>query len=448
MDQLLVVSFSRESTRELRERVRERLVSARDSILGPADPGDEVLTQLHGRRRRRAHRRRRRLEEALSAFDAATVTTTHGFCQEMLLALGTAGDLDPDALLVEDISDLVREVADDLYLRRGDVPTPGRRRSRSPSSASSPRGRQGPHLPAAPRRRPTDGDPVCGRASPQAYRRRSRSASGASTSSTSTTCRCGSPACSPTRSPVGPRSAGCVTAIASCWSTSSRTPTRCSGRSCAGPSTAARRWCSSATPSRPSTASAAPTSSPTSTRSHRRRRSTLPTSYRADAGLLDGLAAVFRGAALGDPRIRVLPVTSVHPGRLVTVADHHRAGTASGAAPRMACRCSRVIATGVARPAIAADLTAEVVAMLSGGATVHPREGGADRPLHPGDIAVLVRTNPEAQVVSSHLQAAGVPVVVTGRTSVFSHRGGRGVAAVARTPSSNRTARRGSAGWR
>src|SRR5437660_6002416 len=46
MDQLLVVSFSRESTRELRERVRERLVSARDGILSPPDPDDEVLVQL------------------------------------------------------------------------------------------------------------------------------------------------------------------------------------------------------------------------------------------------------------------------------------------------------------------------------------------------------------------------------------------------------------------
>ena len=32
MDELLAVSFSRESTRELRERVRERLVSARDGL--------------------------------------------------------------------------------------------------------------------------------------------------------------------------------------------------------------------------------------------------------------------------------------------------------------------------------------------------------------------------------------------------------------------------------
>ena len=79
-----------------------------------------------------------------------------------------------------------------------------------------------------------------------------------------------------------------------------------------------------------------------------------------------------------------------------------------------------MLAVGTARPAVAADLTAEVVAMLSGGATLHPRDDKEpDRPLHPGDIAVLVRTNTEAQVVSAHLQAAGVPVVVTGRTSVF-----------------------------
>ncbi|MDX6230381.1 MAG: exodeoxyribonuclease beta subunit, partial [Frankiales bacterium] len=118
MDQLLVVSFSRESTRELRERVRERLVSARDGILGLIDPTDGVLLQLAAVGPAQLALRRRRLEDALSSFDAATVTTTHGFCQEMLLALGTAGDLDPDATLVEDVADLVREVADDLYLRQ------------------------------------------------------------------------------------------------------------------------------------------------------------------------------------------------------------------------------------------------------------------------------------------------------------------------------------------
>jgi exodeoxyribonuclease V beta subunit len=45
--------------------------------------------------------RRRRLADAITLFDAATVTTTHGFCQQVLLGLGTAGDYDPGAILVE-----------------------------------------------------------------------------------------------------------------------------------------------------------------------------------------------------------------------------------------------------------------------------------------------------------------------------------------------------------
>ena len=54
------------------------------------------------------------------------MTTTHGFCQQVLLALGTAGDHDTGAVLVEDIGDLVAEVADDLYLRKWGVARRGR----------------------------------------------------------------------------------------------------------------------------------------------------------------------------------------------------------------------------------------------------------------------------------------------------------------------------------
>ena len=72
------------------------------------------------------------------------MTTTHGFCQQVLLALGTAGDHDPGAVLVEDIADLVAEVADDLYLRkwggarRGLRPTCRRRTSASWRSGRPP----------------------------------------------------------------------------------------------------------------------------------------------------------------------------------------------------------------------------------------------------------------------------------------------------------------------
>ncbi len=62
--------------------------------------------------------RRKRLAGALADFDAATLTTTHGFCQQMLRGLGVAGDHEPDAVFVESLDDLVVEVTGDLYLRK------------------------------------------------------------------------------------------------------------------------------------------------------------------------------------------------------------------------------------------------------------------------------------------------------------------------------------------
>ena len=61
--------------------------------------------------------RERRLREALTHFDAATIATTHQFCQLVLRGLGVAGDTDQHARLVEDLSDLRDEVVDDLYVR-------------------------------------------------------------------------------------------------------------------------------------------------------------------------------------------------------------------------------------------------------------------------------------------------------------------------------------------
>ena len=61
--------------------------------------------------------RRERLRTALAGFDAATIVTTHQFCQYVLTGLGIAGDGDADVELVESLDDLVVEVVDDLYVR-------------------------------------------------------------------------------------------------------------------------------------------------------------------------------------------------------------------------------------------------------------------------------------------------------------------------------------------
>ncbi len=121
LERLLLVTFTRMATGELRESVRERLVAVERGLArrlagaSPAAGEDPVVALLA---RTDADARRDRLARAIASFDAATIATTHGFCQEMLGGLGIAGDLEPDVMFVEDVSDLVDSVVDDLYVRR------------------------------------------------------------------------------------------------------------------------------------------------------------------------------------------------------------------------------------------------------------------------------------------------------------------------------------------
>ena len=122
LEQILMVTFTRMATGELRERVRERLVSAEQGLeraLAGAPPrGRRGRAAARDRRRPWSRLRRERLAAALADFDSATIATTHGFCQEVLGGLGVLGDIESDTTFVEDISDLRDEVVDDLYLRR------------------------------------------------------------------------------------------------------------------------------------------------------------------------------------------------------------------------------------------------------------------------------------------------------------------------------------------
>ena len=120
---MLLITFTRMATGELRDRVRERLVACEEQLSrmldGVLDPGaDEVVQLLATGTSEEVELRRDRLVRAIANFDAATIATTHGFCQEVLAELGTIGDLEPDTEFVEDVSELVEEVLDDLYVRR------------------------------------------------------------------------------------------------------------------------------------------------------------------------------------------------------------------------------------------------------------------------------------------------------------------------------------------
>src|SRR5215218_7181040 len=122
IDELLMVTFGRMATGELRARVRERLVSAEQGLeraLAGAPPEDDAVVQLLASGTEEEVRtRRERLARALADFDSATIATTHAFCQEVLGGLGVLGDIGSDTAFVEDLSDLQAEVVDDLYVRR------------------------------------------------------------------------------------------------------------------------------------------------------------------------------------------------------------------------------------------------------------------------------------------------------------------------------------------
>ncbi|HEY1135121.1 MAG TPA: UvrD-helicase domain-containing protein, partial [Nocardioides sp.] len=141
LDELLVVTFGRAASQELRQRVRGQLVDvaaalkaelardgAGDPAGGPDDgPGeeadrpapavDEVVALLCTGDRATLEQRHARVSSALAHFDGATIATIHQFCQQVLRSLGVAGDTDASARLVEDVSDLRDEVVEDLYLR-------------------------------------------------------------------------------------------------------------------------------------------------------------------------------------------------------------------------------------------------------------------------------------------------------------------------------------------
>ena len=183
LDEMLVVTFTRAASQELRERVRRQLDEAVQLLGDPGLPSRTTGCTSGCSRRRpsRADARLDRLTQALVSFDAATIATIHQFCQLVLRSLGVAGDTDAGATLVEDLEQLTTETVDDRYLARfGSEPTAGLdpRRGARPGA----RGRRRP-----PRARRAGGGarrrglrrPRCGSRSPARCSTRSTGASAA-----------------------------------------------------------------------------------------------------------------------------------------------------------------------------------------------------------------------------------------------------------------------------
>lgn len=119
VSKLLMATFSNAASAELRDRMRSRLaecVAAFDARERPTD--DDLIGWLFDAPAADTAIRRDLLVAALSDFDAATVATTHTFCNRMLAALGFLGGRDQQYPIVEDVDDIVDDVARDAYLAR------------------------------------------------------------------------------------------------------------------------------------------------------------------------------------------------------------------------------------------------------------------------------------------------------------------------------------------
>jgi exodeoxyribonuclease V beta subunit len=120
LPEMLVITFGRAASQELRERVRAQLVEAERVLADPPTARDlgGLLAHLATGDDDEVALRRRRIADALADFDGATIATTHQFCQLVLTSLGVAGDTDARVTLVENLDERVVEVTDDLYLQR------------------------------------------------------------------------------------------------------------------------------------------------------------------------------------------------------------------------------------------------------------------------------------------------------------------------------------------
>ncbi len=433
LDRLLLITFTRMATGELRDRVRERLVGCEQSLSGilagaPDPHTDPVLTLLATGSPDEVATRRDRLARAVADFDAATIATTHGFCQEVLAELGTVGDLDRETAFVEDVSELLDQALDDLYVRRFHR-REAARFSRAQARKIAQAAVDNPMAELEPRDEPAATTAAMrlrlARAVRSELEQRKRRLAIMTYDDLLTRLNdtLDGPGCEAARARLRSRfdvvlvdefqdtdpiqwqildrafAAGGVTLVL-----------------VADPKQAIYAF-------RGADVYAYLTAAATA-----RARATLRENRRADQPLIDAYDALFAGATLGHEGIayREVKATPAHRASRLTGATSDaalRVRVVDRQEPSIELTYNGFASTGSARRHIACDLAADVVALLSSGARIeHRRPDGkptGEEAICPRHIAVLVRTHATAELVRDELRAARVPVVINGAGSVF-----------------------------
>ncbi|ALG84954.1 UvrD-helicase domain-containing protein [Gordonia phthalatica] len=418
---LLMATFSNAASAELRDRTHSRLT---ECVAALADPvaarasGDDLVAFLAAADPDSVDLRRQRLGDALSDFDAATVATTHTFCNRMLAALGFLGGRQQQFPIVENVDDMVAELARDAYLARfagdPDSAPPYEDAERIAIAAV-----RDPAATLAPNREDerTEESDIRVWIAEQARKHtavRKRLARLRTYDDLQqalfeivTDPVIGEEACRRIRAQFSavlidefqdtdPQQWAIVKL---CFH--GHLPLVLVG----DPKQSIYAFRGAEVLSYLNAVESA---------SDQRR---LTVNWRSDEAVVDGLGVLFDGATLGHPRIAYHPVRAEHAGSRIHGAPAVRiraflrrdftATTQDGTAPLI----------GPVRERVTEDVANDIARVLGSGTLID--DGDGERPVKPGDIAVLLRANKTVAPLQRALAARGVASVVTSGTSIF-----------------------------
>ncbi|BBZ49525.1 exodeoxyribonuclease V subunit beta [Mycobacterium heidelbergense] len=413
LDDMLLITFNRNASRELRERVRGQIVEALSALEGHAPARSDLVEHLV---RGGDVAMRARLRDALANFDAATIATTHEFCGRVLKSLGVAGDTAADVRLQESLDDLVTEIVDDLYLarfgRHEDDPVLSYRQALDLARAVV-------NDPCA-QLRPVNPDPdgeagarlrFAGDVCAELDRRKRRLRILGYDDLLTRLAKALEAEDSPARDRMRRR---WRIVLVDEFQDTDPIQWRVLERAFGGHATLILIG-------DPKQAIYGFRGGDIHTYLMAARsaagRYTLGINWRSDRPLVDALQTVLKGAALGHPEIVVHDIDAHHDGQRLAGAPHNAPfrlrvvkrptlghGAVSG---------TDTIPIDKLRRYIPSDLAADVAALLAGDATYD------GRPVRAGDIAVIVEQHVDARACRDALAAAGIAAVYTGDTDVF-----------------------------
>jgi exodeoxyribonuclease V beta subunit len=114
-EEILVVTYTKAATAELRDRIRKRISETLDLYSSGRQARDELEEVLLGGRATDPDMAVKLLTRALYSFDDAAIFTIHGFCQRALLENAFESGSLFDTEMVTDQSALIDEVCNDFW---------------------------------------------------------------------------------------------------------------------------------------------------------------------------------------------------------------------------------------------------------------------------------------------------------------------------------------------